>query len=509
MIIRAKIGEALWRLGRNLAIGYDGAESDRMRRDLSYGRTTARDEDSLVSEDRTREFLRLRGYDLYRNNAIVAGFCQRLSSFVVGTGLRPQARTSDEEINKLYEAFWERYAGACDYRQRVNMHTLQSLAVSLRPTHGGYYLQLMDNGQVRPIECERIRIPTKPEEQKGQVDGVRVDPATGRRLAYSVHSRAADGTFSGKHAETWVPAESMIPVISDPWRLDQVREIPDLAPVLPALIDIHEMNLYTLNTAKSQMQHVGFIKKLPGGSGGVGLKNMGMRGYNNAPVNVRQTVRVDWGTFHELLPGEEIGFPNPTAPTEVQVRYVAEHYKLIAAGMDVPYEFLTLDFSTADFSRMKSVLLLVNKFCRNRRKWLADAMLHRLWSWRIAKAIRDGELPAAPVDARGKSEWCRVEWHGDEEPWVDRQSENQADMLEYQLGLTTLRALHLRRGKDTEQTLREKAKEVQLIQKIAAEFQIHPDELVKAQIPGQTDAKQVAVASEKVAGSPAPAVGET
>jgi lambda family phage portal protein len=477
------LARAFYRIGDMAAAAYDAGErSNRFRKDLGWERRTSRDEDSAMGES-SREITRQRCADLRRNNAIVAGVCNRIASFVVATGIIPQAKTKDPKWNKSAEQWYAEDSKVCDVRQRMNMRQLQWLAVSLRPTHGGLYFNFLDNGQVQPIECERIRQPQKESERKNCVEGVRIDPGTGIALAYCVHSRDKDGTFTGPHAETWVRRENMVPVVSPPWRADQVREIPDLAPVVPHLQDIHEMNQYTLNTAKAQSGYVGFLKKL----GGLGMNSMPRGSVASPTVGQRQIFRQDWGQVLEGNPGDDLDLKVSPTPGTQHIPYMQMQLGFCAAALDFPYEFFTLDFSKCDYSRFKGVLLWVNKTCRPWRSWLNESWNQRHWNWRIAKAIKSGALPPAPTDDRMVSEWYKVEWQAPEEPWVDRQEANQADMMAIQMGLDTGSRCAKRRGYDLEDIRRERAEEIKMTNAVAKEYQIDPGQLEKLQIPGQTE----------------------
>jgi capsid protein len=97
-----------------------------------------------------------------------------------------------------------------------------------------------------------------------------------------------------------------------------------------------------------------------------------------------------------------------------------------------------------------------------------------------------GLIPLAPVNDKGVSEWSQVEWQAPEELWIDRQEAMQADIMEIQAGFLTYSRASKRRGNDFESDLRAKARDLQMIKKIAAEYDVDPEELSKIQIPGQT-----------------------
>jgi lambda family phage portal protein len=486
-------GMLFHRIGGVFSKGYDaGDRSNRTRKDLGWDRRAPRDEDTLLAGDGSREMIRQRCADLRRNNAIVAGVCNRISSFVVGTGIIPQAKTKDLSWNKQAEQWWDEYSKACDVRRRQNMRQLQWMSASLRPTHGGIYFHLLENGQIQPIECERIRQPQKEADRKNCVDGVRIDPSTGISLAYCVHDRDKDGGFDGARKETWISGDNLVPVVSPFWRPDQIREIPDLAPVVPHLQDIHEMNQWTLATAKAQSGYVGFLKK----QGGMGMNSMPRGTSATTTARTRQVFQQDWGQVLEGFPGDDLDLKVSPTPGNTHIPYMQMQLGFCASALDFPYEFFTLDFSKCDYSRFKGVLLWVNKTCRPWRSWLNESMNQRLWNWRIAKAIKSGDLPPAPTDARMVSEWSKVEWQAPEEPWVDRQESNQADMMAIQMGLDTASRAAKRRGYDLETIRRERADEIVMTASVANENKLDPSQLEKLQIPGQTEAPQKAKQSK-------------
>lgn len=462
--------------------GYDAGESTRLRRDLGWARAQPSDEDSLVANDRTRELARQKAFDLFRNNGVVGGACERIAFFCLGgTGIAPQCRTSDGGWNRAAEQWWAtQYEPSCDTRGRVSLYELQTMAISMRPTHGGLYVQLLEDGTVMPIECERIRQPAKSELAKSYVDGVRLK--NGRVLGYRVHNRDASGGFGMDSDGVDIEASSVLPVIRPPWRPDQVREIPDLARVVPHFQDLSEMNLWTLNTAKAQSGMLGFLKRIAGS----GLP--GPRGATNPTVGQRQTFKFDWGQVLEGFLGEDLEMKVSPTPNGQHIPYMKLQLALCAAGLNFPYEFLTLDLSNLDFSRQKGLLLLVNHACRPWKSWLVKRFLHPLWCWRVALEMAPGrELSPAPADVKGRSEWDKVQWQPPEEPWIDRQEAQQSDVLEVQAGLSTLSEACSRRGKDLEDTLRRKAADWQLVEKISAETGVPEEKLVKMQIPGQTE----------------------
>lgn len=468
-------------IGRIFGRGYDAGESSHVRSDLGWGRATPCDEDGMIGPDRTRETSSLKAIDLFRNGHD-NGVCDRIAMFALGaTGLRPQALTSDDAWNTAAEDWWNyEFAPQCDSRGRVTLWRMQWQAIALRPTMGGVYWQLLANGQVRPIETERIRNPKSEAARKNCFEGVKVDPDSGRILGYWVHSRDARGGFSSEHKEMFVDASNMIPVITPPWRPDQIREMPDFARIIPRVKDMAEANEYTLNTMKTQSKAFGFLETI--GGGGV---NSLPRGATRT-VGERKRFQLDALEIMHLNQGERMNLSSSPTPGSNHIPYMQMQSGLAAAGINYPYEFFTYDFSKCDFSRMIAVYGLINRASEIWQAWLSEA-LTKLWYWRIAMAIRDGVLPKAPTGEDGKSEWRLIDWQAPEGVSVDRQKEIQADTLEFQMRQNSMSSIARRRGKDYADVLRQQARDWKLEEQIAQEEGV-PSDLIhpKAQIPGQT-----------------------
>jgi capsid protein len=253
------------------AVGYDATISDRRRRDLPYNRKRVKAEDAYIGPT-DRETLRARCLDLRRNNAIVAGIVERFADNVVGGGIWPQAKTTDPAWNQRAEDYWREWSKVCDVRQRIDMREMQRLAVQMRLLAGEVAFVLTDGGQIQPIEPDRIKTPGKltEDQRKGVVDGFRVERATGMVMGAYVLPRDANGAVDDSADYDYVARENLVHLMR-PFRFDQVRGVPDFAPVINALVNWGELNEATLNTAKKQAMASHVVKK-DGGVGSIGAR---------------------------------------------------------------------------------------------------------------------------------------------------------------------------------------------------------------------------------------------
>ena len=462
--------------------GYNAGDSDHVRKDLGWAKSVACDEDNMVGRDGTREKIVFKAIDLRRNGAD-NGVCDRIATFALGaTGMRPQAVTRDDSWNTLAEDWWNYdYSPSCDSRGRIGMWQMQWQAVSLRPTMGGVYWRLRPDGTIQPVETERIRQPRSDASRENTVDGVKVDPSTGRIVGYYVHSRDKNGTFPADSDGVFVKAENIIPVIRPPWRPDQVREIADFSAICDRVQDLDEANKHTLNTMKTQSKILAFLENVTGGG-----MNSGMRGSTSNTVGERKRFTIDGLEIMHLNANEKMNLSASPTPSATHIPYMQMQSGLASAGIGYPYEFYTFDFSHCDFSRMIAVIALINNASGIWRAWLSES-LSKLWTWRVALAIRDKDLPPAPMGKDGKSEWRLVDWQGPGDLVFDRQKDIQSDTLEFQMRQTSMSAVSRRRGKDYSDVLRQQARDWKLEERIAKEEGVESDILhPKAQIPGQT-----------------------
>lgn len=150
-----------------------------------------------------------------------------------------------------------------------------------------------------------------------------------------------------------------------------------------------------------------------------------------------------------------------------------------------------LDFSVGGAGNNRAALLQTHRTFDTWQAWLVDKMLSRVWNWRIAKAIKAKDIPPAPVDSRGYSEWYKVEWQPPEYGWIDPQKESAANLADFKMGARSLSNITRKQGKDAEDVLMEKGKDIAAAMRIASEINkasgtnITWRDLIDVSLPGQ------------------------
>ena len=167
---------------------------------------------------------------------------------VVGTGIKPQARTTDAVWNLEGEWYWEQWGKIADYRKRIPLWMLERLAVKSLICDGEGFFVLLANGQIQPIEAARIKTPAEKKGDPLVVQGVQLN-ASGMVLGYYVCDRLSNASnggvvFGGTIDDTksqYVSANDMIHIY-DPTRFDQCRGVPLFASAIALMEDKREFS---------------------------------------------------------------------------------------------------------------------------------------------------------------------------------------------------------------------------------------------------------------------------
>ena len=429
----------------------------------------------------TLDAIRNRLVKLRLRSPVVAGIGDRLALLTIGhTGLRPVVNTSSSEWNELATIFWRRYSRSCDVRGMLTLEQIQRLAVSTRPILGGVYVHLLTDGRIELIEPERVRDPQKPKDKSGYINGLKINRKTGEIVAYCVHSRDEYGAFSGPHDEIEIPAQEMLAVTTPTWRPDQLRELPDLASCEAMLHDLDDLNRRVVKTARVQSGIIGtMVSQVP-----ITAARLQSR-KTVADDATRNIFEFDWGLLLKGQGGEDIRLLSSPTPSQNYAPHIKLQYTLIGAALGIPYEVLMLDMSNLTYSGAKAVLLQAKNAMKVWRTWIIARLLQPLWRWRIARAIADKELPPAPTDQRGISEWARVEWYCEEPLWADRHEEARANVYDLQMCTTNPIDMAARIGSDANYNAEKTAQFLAYVKQLAEKYGVNAQDIYKAIMPGQ------------------------
>jgi len=434
---------------------YEGAIDSRQHPKDGFRRSLPFDEDRVLGAF-DLDMLRRQCLHLRRNNAIVGGVVERFADHVVGPGgITPQAKSSSEEWNELAEDYWRQWCKIADSRQRLPMRELQRLAVQSRLLLGDMGLVLLASGQVQPIEAMRICDPPKRAKPPRCVNGIATSDS-GVPVAYYVHPRTVETGLVDVDRWTVVRAENMV-FLSRPFRIDQLRGVPELAPVLNAVTDFGRLQEETLNKATLDAMHAWAIYSESGAAkaqNAVAARLSGMTGGGDDGGPVFE--KFGGGMNYYLKPGEKVESLASQTPNGQFVGHSELLLRIIGSALCLPYEFLLLDFKGGSFSASRAALMTTYRTFAMWQEWLVESMLQRVWNWRIAKAIKEGDLPPAPIDRNGRSEWWHVTWMTPRYDWLDPKAESASNKTDVEMGVESVGRIAHRKQSDVEDVMRDK-----------------------------------------------------
>jgi lambda family phage portal protein len=170
------------------------------------------------------------------------------------------------------------------------------------------------------------------------------------------------------------------------------------------------------------------------------------------------------GMVAKLPDGEDIDF---FAPQQFGgfIESVQHYQRIVAVGSQVPYELLTGDLSSVNYSSIRAGDLefrrLVSALCR---QVVVPHVCQPVWAWFVEAAELSGMIPQMTPQQRMMA--MRPIWHPPRWVAIDREAEIKADILEMQAGTRTLAQAAAERGQDWRSLLAQLAEE----QEAAAEL---------------------------------------
>lgn len=465
---RRRAGE--WISGEPSLARISGRQWARGRRDYDAASKTYRTEgwtspsasDANVEVYNALDTTRDRCRDLVRNNAWAWSAVEKLTSNLVGLGVRPSLdlgnSSSADALERAALDLWESWGRVCSPSSPLGIYGLQALIaraffesgeclVRRHPRAPSYLGPGLPPVQVQALEGDfmplykysgpSIGIPGSQAAGNNLLyQGIEFD-GTERRVAYHLYTVHPGSTsLLGRVLTTWqtvrVPAEDMIHLYQER-RPGQVRGMPWLAQVVPATWDLGGYADAERVRAKSAAMLFATVQGgdidagVPTGSGdGIAPAadadgDLVVDGQGN-PVE-----QFSPGFIAYLPAGKEINVNQPGTAAGY-ADYVRASLHEIASGVGLSYEVLTGDLSQVSFSATKLGLIEQHRLIRALRQHVfVPFVCEPLWRWFLDAAQTAGLLPDEP----GLS---AVRWSEPEVESADREGDVKADLLELRIG---------------------------------------------------------------------------
>lgn len=417
--------------------------------------------------------LRNRSRALNRDDALASGITGTFIRGVVGTGLRPQARTGDDDKDEALEAVWWERADhlspgdgglpfgarqALQYGKRVEDGEILSIASAPSPSEPLW---------IESVEAERLCTPygVEPVDPAGRiVDGVEKD-RWGRPVAYWVLKRhpgdwVVAGVKPGVKAPTTLTTFDRasfdrleaVRVCHDRSRVTrpgQTRGVPLCHAILQDLRDLDLLMLASLKKAQVAACLAVFLKS--------DVSTTDLIELTAEDYGYQLDGKIEPGMIFRLWGGEEAQFLEPKAGAPGLEEFAMLLARRIGAAIGLSPQAVLRVWDDVSYSGARTIKIDDRLAFRSERALYAAQTL--AWEWRVVledELLRGNPtLLAAGVTIDDLSP-TKVEWVGDEEPWVDPVADAQAIEIMLRLGLTSPQLECQKLGRDYPTILRQK-----------------------------------------------------
>ena len=432
---------------RQLRAGYDSAETtDNNRR--HWARADALSPDAAASAE-VRRTLRNRARYEVANNSYARGIVLTLANDTVGTGPRLQMLSDDPIINRTVEIefhLWAQAVGLAEKLRTMRMARSQDgeafAVVAFNPlVEHAVQIDLL------LIEADQVTSPLRNTLDNHEVDGLLLDDY-GNPLAYQVMKNHPGGpnrmTFDDF---TSVPAAAMIHVFRQD-RPGQHRGIPEITPALPLFAQLRRFTLAVLSAAEAAADFAGIL-------------------YTDAPANGEadavepmDMIELERNMLMTMPGGWKMSQVEPMQPATTYAEFKKEILNEISRCLNMPFNIAAGNSSGYNYASGRLDHQTYFKSIRVDQSFMGVRILDRvLGAWLREYAVLTRNLDL--LRAIPPHQWF---WDGFEH--VDPSKEASAQETRLKNHTTTLAHEYARQGKDWEMELRQRAKELALMNEL-------------------------------------------
>jgi lambda family phage portal protein len=457
---------------------YKGAERNRLRSSWFPGSGSA--DEAILPE---LSVLRERSRDLNRNDAHASGITTTMTTNVVGTGIRPQARVDREALGiseksasnfqKKAERAWKRWLPFADAGERMDFYEIQQLVDRQILENGEAILlplMLEDKNRsysltLQGVESDRLDTPPDKKSDKSIRSGIKIGE-NGEPVAYYIHkTHPGDFRFTKREDKKFIeiPAKNEygrrnVFHLYHVLRSGQTRGVPFFAPVLTYFKDLAEYAEAELVASRIAACFSLFITSES--SMDIGASPLYERNISGQLIE-----SLEPGMIKRLMPGESITSFNPQRPGATFEPFVDRILRAISAALGLPYELVAKDFSKTNYSSARAALLEARRYFKVRQEWLARKLCQPVWEMLLEEAYLRGELKAASFYEK-KRYWVAASWIAPGWEWVDPLKEAKAAEVGLKNAIVTHSDIYSAQGKDWEESFEQRKRELDKIKEL-------------------------------------------
>jgi hypothetical protein len=421
--------------------GWNGGMGGRSRT-LLYGST---DKEDAVGAW-TRDDLISNSLDLWRNNPMAHSAVEAVVTYMGES--YPHAMTDDKEWNKratdyFIDGFWKfadaRRRPGVDFGEFQNQFERWSWL-------GGDMIFVPFENSLLPYEGTQIRTPRELYRDKQIINGVRVMATAPYRISHYYLTSNAGG---GKETFKRIRSNECFFAGSSNWRPAMIRSVPDLHAVVESLYSFGKTNANVQRRIEFEsmlwtIERSGAIPKGPGSM------------YSTTGETKTETTPAEYGMRLKVNgdPDKDFKIAQMNNPQSNYVEVMQFMARQIGAGMGLPFEMIMHIFTEGSYNANRAARIDFAKTVMKRWRWRNKVFNQRIWNWSIAKAIKQGVLPPAPVDpVNGLSQWHKCAWTLPHFQHIDEAKEVMADIKQWGCGQESMEDWARQKGMTRKQLL--------------------------------------------------------
>lgn len=434
------------RIEARALMNYDAASRGRR----AHGwKTPSTDADSAAGASRSR--LRFLSRDFVRNRPLAARARDVITGNVVGAGIMPAAKMSEQDEDRATEAkailrghlltpnidaYGVSYLPALQAQVMNAVFTDGEVLVRRRMRNLSFEPGLQLPFQIQIMEVDHLDETVTSHGGNEVIDGIEYGP-TGKAVAYHLYDQHPGdmlGVFTGKLKSRRVPAQQILHIR----RIDrpgQMRGVPWLAPVMMTLGEISDYQEAQILKQKIAALLAFFVEADEDGTP-----------YEGKPLD-----SVSPGAIVGLKAGQKV-VPSQPPVVDGYGDFMREAVRTIAVGLGLTYEsfgdlskvsFISGRMGRMDMDRAVQAwqqMLIIAQFCEGVGRWTLDG-------WRLVQLSR--RLPPAPES---------IGWTAPGRPMLDPKEIDMA-LAEIEGGLSSLQRKQRERGLDPDEIARERTED--------------------------------------------------
>jgi lambda family phage portal protein len=287
------------------------------------------------------------------------------------------------------------------------------------------------------------------------------------------HSHPGDGMFFSD-----ARLQDLVPIPSDQvlhhfkqLRPGQIRGVPAIVQAMIKAKDFDEYDDAELVRKKNRAAFTGAITRA-NYNPDVDEKYDPLTGepidkdYAGVPVS-----NIEAGSFFATLPGEDVKLFEGDSSGSGYADFVRQQLLGIGAGQDVPYEFISGDFSKLNDRTLRVVLAEYHRVVEQDRWQITiPQVCYPIWRDFIATAIMTGTLQAPADYAADPESYYKVECHPEGWPYLHELQDANASIARLKAGLTSRKRILSEEGIDVREVDQENAEDKKRAQDLGLKY---------------------------------------